>query len=65
MRTSIVSRPHGDLTWQKCIFLQHYSPPSLEFDSDLGRAQELLFGRGIHFASFKTPPWEEEKALAS
>ena len=63
MRASTVSGPRGGLTWQKCIFLQHYSLPGLEFDSDLGRAQDLLLSRGIHFASFMTPPWEKEKAL--
>ena len=41
--TSTDIMPHRDLIKPTYIFFQHYSLPGLEFDSDLDRAQELLF----------------------
>ena len=40
---SAIIMPHQDLIRSAYIFFQHYSPPGPEFDSDLGRAWELLF----------------------
>ena len=51
--TLVAIVPRGHSTWPGYIFLQHYSPPGLEFDFDLGRARKLLSSWAIHFEFLK------------